>query len=57
MDRLQKFIDNSNNKYINDIIKFIKYIPKYIIKSYIKCNPISIMKLDLFINFIIRIMN
>ena len=39
MDRLQKFIDNSNNKYINDIIKFIKYIPKYIIKSYIKCNP------------------
>ena len=36
MNRLQKLIDNSYNKYITQCIKFI---PKYIIKLYIKCNP------------------
>ena len=39
MNRLQKIINNLHNNYLYNLSIFIKYIPKYIIKKYIKCNP------------------
>ena len=38
MDRLQKIIDKHINQYYHNNAEFIKYIPKYIIKLYIKKN-------------------
>ena len=50
MNRLQKLIDISYIQY--NISPLIKYIPNYIIKLYIKCNPNKYYEFGLFINFI-----
>ena len=54
MDKVQKFIKNSHKLKYSDILIHIQYIPKYIIRKYIKSNQFKYFEIGFIYQYYYR---